>query len=177
MTPKRTIKAKEIVSDIRLGLTNQQLMDKYTISLNGLNNIFRKLVQAHALEESELEARLSLPLETSAIGKRRVLQRNYVFVRLPIYDMENLVNEGQVIDINEEGFQVTGIETEVGENKGFLIQADYFADVYPFSFEAQCKWVSKNEDEQCAAGFDITSISEGGLEELRKLIRMLTIIG
>ena len=175
MRQKRTIKAKEIVSDIRSGMINRQLMDKYDVSLAKLQNIFRMLLDAHALEQRELEPLLSIPHERLDIGKRRRLERNFVFVRLPIYDLENLVNGGEVVDITETGFQVTGIATKAGEIKEFLIQADYFADIYPFTFESQCQWASRNEDGQLVAGFKITSISEGALEELRKLNSMLTL--
>ncbi|MEI8181827.1 MAG: hypothetical protein WCG29_03900 [Desulfomonile sp.] len=175
MSPKRTIKARQILADIKSGLSNELLMDKYNVSLNALQNIFRKLLDANALQEGEVEQRLSATPEKLPVGKQRTLQRNYVFVRLPIYDLENLLSEGLVLDISEEGLQVNGIATKVGEKKGFLVQADYFVDVFPFSFEAECKWASMTEEGEWAAGFKIKSISEGGLEELRKLIRMLSL--
>ena len=89
--------------------------------------------------------------------------------------MENLLNKGTVVDISEIGIQISGIPAKVGDTKEFLVQADYFADVYPFIFEAKCKWSSKTEDGHLFSGFEITSIPEGALEELRKLTRMLTI--
>jgi len=108
-------------------------------------------------------------------GKRRQLHRSYVFVKLPIYDLENLLNKGTVVDITETGLQISGIPTKVGDIKDFLVQADCFADVYPFVLQAQCQWASKAEDGHLFSGIKITSISEGALEELRKLTRMLTI--
>ena len=39
--------------------------------------------------------------------------------------------------------------------------------------ETGCKWVSQIEEEPWCAGFQITSISDGGLEELGKIIRIL----
>lgn len=175
MAPKRTIKGREIVADIRSGMTDNQLMDKYNLSEGALKNIFRKLVDAGAIREDELRERIPKERLATYTEKERDFQRNYVFVRLPVYDMENLINEGQVVDISERGLQVLGIPATVGETKGFLIQADYFADVFPFSFEAECKWASKNEAGEWTAGFKIVKISEGGLEELQKLIRMLSL--
>ena len=175
MSTKRTIKAKEIVSDIRSGMTNLHLMGKYRVSLDKLHNIFKQLLDSHALERSELEPLISVPHLRINGGKRRRLHRGYVFVRLPIYDLENLLNKGTVVDISEIGIQISGIPANVGDTKEFLVQADYFADVYPFIFEAKCKWSSKAEDGHLFSGFEITSIPEGALEELRKLTRMLTI--
>jgi len=175
MSPKRTIKGKEIVSDIRSGMTDNELMKKYTLSEGALKNVFRKLVDAGAIREDELRERIPQERLPSYTKRERDFQRNYVFVRLPVYDMENLLDEGQVVDISERGLQIMGISAAVGETKGFLIQADYFAEVFPFSFEAECKWASKNEAGQWTAGFKIVKISEGGLEELQKLIRMLSL--
>lgn len=177
MSPKRTIKAKEIVADIRSGLTDKQLVDKYNISLNALEHIFRELVDANALQEREVSGRFASTEDNQPVGNRRRLHRNYVFVRLPIYDLENLLNEGLVVDISEDGLQITGIAAKVGEKKAFLVQADYFADVFPFSFDAECNWASESKEGEWTAGFEIMSISEGGLEELRKLIRMLALSG
>jgi hypothetical protein len=175
MKSKRTIKAQEIVSDIRSGMTNHNLMHKYHVSLDKLQNIFRQLLDAHAMERSELEPLLSIPHERLDIGKRRRLHRSYVFVKLPIFDLENLLDQGTIVDISEEGFQASEIPANMGDTKQFLVQADYFADVFPFVIEAKCLWSSKVEDRQWFAGFEITNISDQGLEQLRKLISMLTI--
>jgi hypothetical protein len=177
MSAKRTIKAKEVVFDIRSGMTNRQLMDKYKVSVNSLHNLLRKLVDFKALQISEVQALLSSIPEESAFKEIRKEPRNYVFVPLPIYDVNNLLDEGQVMDLSEGGLRTSGLEAKIGEKREFLIQADYFAHVFPFCFEAECRWVSQTEEEPWFAGFQITSISEGGLVELRKIIRMLTITG
>ena len=177
MPSKRTINAKEIVSDIRSGMINQRLMDKYHVSLDKLHNIFKQLLDAHAIERSELEPLISIPHLRVNGGKRRRLHRGYVFVNLPIYDLENLLNKGTVIDISEVGLQISGIPAKVGDTKELLVQADYFADVFPFVFESKCKWSSKAEDGNLFSGFEITSITEGALEELRKITNLLALSG
>jgi uncharacterized protein len=54
------INAKEILNDIRLGLDDASLMEKYHLSANHLQNLFRKLVQAGVLQQSELDSRSPL---------------------------------------------------------------------------------------------------------------------
>ena len=54
MEPKRKIKAKDIVSDIRQGMSDSQLMEKHTLSSKGLQSVFRKLVDANAIKPREL---------------------------------------------------------------------------------------------------------------------------
>ena len=177
MSTKRTIKTIEVVSDIRSGMNNRQLIGKYKVSVNSLHNLLRKLVNFKALQISEAQVLLSSIPEELAVKERRKEGRHYVFVPLPIYDVNNLLDEGQVMDLSEGGLRTSGLEAKIGEKREFLIQADYFAHVFPFCFEAECRWVSQTEEEPCFAGFQITSISEGGLVELRKIIRMLTITG
>ena len=54
MEPKRKIKAKEIVNDIREGMSDSQLMEKHSLSSKGLQSVFRKLVDAKAITPREV---------------------------------------------------------------------------------------------------------------------------
>ena len=62
---KRTIKARDFVNDIGLGLSDPQLMSKYGLSLKGLQSVFSKLVQAKAILPEELFDRVPLLGEDS----------------------------------------------------------------------------------------------------------------
>lgn len=175
MTSKQAIKVKEIVSDILSGMTNRELMNKYRVSLDKLQSIFGQLLDANAIERSKLEPLLSVPHKRLDVGKRREILRNYVFVQLPIFDTENLLVQGTIVDISENGFQSLEIQANVGDTKEFLIQADYYADVLPFVVQTLCRWSSTTDEGQYIAGFAITGISAQGLMELRKLTSMLTL--
>ena len=177
MSTKRTIKTIEVVSDIRSGMNNRQLIGKYKVSVNSLHNLLRKLVNFKALQISEAQVLLSSIPEELAVKERRKEGRHYVFVPIPIYDVNNLLDEGQVMDLSDGGFRITRLESKIGEKREFLIQADYFARVPPLCFKADCRWVSQTEEESWFTGFQITSISDGDLMELRKIISMLTIAG
>jgi hypothetical protein len=176
MAEKRTIKAKDIVNDLRAGMTNVQLMDKYQLSAKGLASIFTKLMDAKALREGELADRVPLAQDTVNLEQMRCLPRNYLMFRLQVYEANNQVVEGHVRDITERGLQTAGIRAKAGEVKELLIQPDELADVHPFGFEAECRWSRLEvESEQYVAGFQITNISEESLQELRKLIEALTL--
>jgi hypothetical protein len=175
MLPKYTIKANEIVSDIRSGMTNRELMDKYRVSEDSLRNLLRKLVVMRAIQTSEVQALLASSPQELIFHDRRKEQRYDVFVELPIYDMDNLLDDGQVLDISGKGLRVAGLSTYVGNKKDFLIQPDHFVNVLPFVFEAECVWVSQIKGEPGIAGLKITHISRRSLEELEKIIRALTI--
>ncbi len=62
-TRKRKIKAKPFVNDLRNGMGDRELMEKYSLSENQLLKVFQKLVDHGALDEIELFIR-SLPDST-----------------------------------------------------------------------------------------------------------------
>ncbi len=49
---KQSIGAKEVVADIKSGMTDAELGKKYGLSSKGLESLFRKLVTAKLLDES-----------------------------------------------------------------------------------------------------------------------------
>lgn len=57
MKPK--IDAKQALVDIRTGMDDQTLMDKYSISARGLQSLFRKLVTAGIITQEEIDQRTS----------------------------------------------------------------------------------------------------------------------
>ncbi|HTY26142.1 MAG TPA: hypothetical protein VMC85_23630 [Desulfomonilaceae bacterium] len=57
---KRKIKAKLFVSDVRNGIGDRELMERHTLSESQLHKVFRKLVDAGAIDEMELFMRTSL---------------------------------------------------------------------------------------------------------------------
>lgn len=176
MAERRTIKAKDIVNDLRLGMTNVELMEKYQLSTRGLTSIFTKLMDAKAVKKREIAGRVPLADDTVNLGQMRCLPRNYLVFRLPVSDVNNFGMEGSVRDITERGVQTAGIAAKAGEIKELCVQADELADIRPFVFEAECKWSKpETQNEQCVAGFQISSISSESLAELRELIRVLTL--
>ena len=54
---KRTIRAKDVVRDIRSHMTDAQLIEKYHLSAKGLQRLLEKLVQHNLLSESDLSWR------------------------------------------------------------------------------------------------------------------------
>ncbi len=52
---KKTVNAKEILVDIKSGMTNAGLMEKYHLSEKGLQSLFKKLVDAGLLKRKQAE--------------------------------------------------------------------------------------------------------------------------
>jgi len=58
--PKRKIKAGPFIRDLRNGMGDGQLMEKYSLSDNQLHKVLKKLVDAGAIDEIVLFMRTSL---------------------------------------------------------------------------------------------------------------------
>jgi hypothetical protein len=108
--------------------------------------------------------------------KGRSIARNYMVIELPVRDLDQNGSEaGRLSDITEKGLQITGLEVKPGEIKRLMIDADGLSDSHSFEVEAECRWSRKELDGTYYAGFQITSVSEGGLVNLRKVIDLLAI--
>ena len=62
---KRELSAKEILADIKAGMSDSELMQKHHLSEKGLESAFTKLVEMRALKQAELQNRISTPESTS----------------------------------------------------------------------------------------------------------------
>lgn len=176
MTTKRKLRAKEVLADIKAGMSNTELMERYSLSGKGLRKVFQKLLEAKALTEAEVDERYSLAEDTGEISMLRDHVRSHVVFSIPVYETGNLSREGWIVDISELGLQVEGLDVAVGEIKSLMIKADEFADIFPFAFDAQCRWVKHVAPHQeLRAGFEIVDISDKGAEELLKVMQALTI--
>lgn len=63
---KSRVSAKQALTDIRAGMSDARLMEKYDLSYKGLESLFNKLVKAGLLDESELRRRQSRSESTAA---------------------------------------------------------------------------------------------------------------
>lgn len=65
---KPKIGAREAVNDIKSGMTDAELMAKYRLTANGLESLFRKLVEAKLLDQSFVSKR-TVPVEADREAK------------------------------------------------------------------------------------------------------------
>jgi hypothetical protein len=172
----RRISAAQMAGDIRAGMTGFQLMAKYELSCNGLQVALDKLLQAKVLLASELPGELSLRRSADSPEEVRTMGRSYLDFDLPIIEKGPVEIEGRVRDITEKGLGVIGIPGQVGEVKTFLIRHDNFVLINPFLFQAECRWIKEGDPQgKSLAGFLVTEILPEDLEELRKLVRIVTL--
>jgi hypothetical protein len=176
MQDKRKIEAKSLVNDIRAGLNNRELMEKYGLSSKGLLSAFNKLVASRVMTEEEVAGRIPSFDDTVDIDHAREIPRCYPALGIPIYDQENTEVEYHVLDLTEKGVQVVGMEVEVGTAKALSIRVgDIDRSIPSCSFQAECRWVkADHKNRHTVAGFEITNISGNDAETLTRIIKLLT---
>lgn len=175
MKNKRTIKARDVVRDVREGMSDAELKAKYQITHEKLREILDKLVAARLLAcPGTEELRPANPTVQDGFN-RRGTPRCHTVVQLPVYDLDDLLVEGYLREITEDGLQASGIEVTQGDHRSLLIRPDEFADIYPFLVDVECRWSRQDDPEGPVAGFLITNITEESTQELRKLLQCITL--
>jgi hypothetical protein len=164
---KRTLRVIDLVTDVREGLTDAEMIEKYKLTPRGLKSAFQKLLDSKALTPFEFSQWSSLFNTSQDLNDIRLFTRDTLTFHLPVYDMEPPRTKGRVVNVSESGIAIAGIAAEVDEKKTFLIPIK--GD--PVVLEATCKWTRETlEPENFCAGFDITRVPRGDWEKLEKQI-------
>lgn len=175
MGVKRKVSAREILEDLEQGRNNSELMERYGLSAKGLTSIFRKLINAGAVTESQMQDRMPSVDDTVDLENLRREPRCYPVISLPVSDFEELDKEYAVMDLTEKGLQIIDMEATVGEIRNFLINPVGFSDIEGIKFKAECKWVKlATDDHPKSAGFEIIEIDDPECKKLEKVISSAT---
>jgi hypothetical protein len=88
MSPNQQFSAKEFIEDTRSGMTSSELAEKYKLSPNGVQRIFRGMIDGEIVTADELAGRCALFDETEQHGIEsvRLFFRHAVNFALPIYE-------------------------------------------------------------------------------------------
>jgi len=168
------IKGRDLLDDIRSGMTDAELMGKYEISFQALQNAFQQLLDARVLTEQELRQRSSSNAQAVSPDDTRRLPRNFVVFPIPIRDPLHPENKGTVRDITEESIGTIGIKADLDEIIPFEILPSELVSVGPVLFDAKCRWIKRDLKGVFVGGFEIIFITEESKKRLRKLIREVT---
>lgn len=180
MADKNHVQTKEVLADIRAGMTDGDLRDKYRLTAKGLAGLLHRLMDSGAITIGELVCRSGSNEEEEFSGcttaEFRMLGRDEIDFPLVICDAENSDFTGLVKDISDDGIRIGGLETEVDEIRTFSLRADELFQVEPILFEAKCRWVFKEGLLQVpVAGFVVTKMMEGSLKDLRDIMARLSL--
>ncbi len=176
---KRTIKLADMIGDIRLGLSDSDLMAKYEMPQAELQRAFQQLLESGAVTRGEIYGRYSLHLQTRTISLDEVHQDDpsgFLAFPVPIHEASKPDVVGRIRNLTEDDVGTIGLEVAEGDIRLLVVSPEKFVNIRPFEFEAVCRGVKK-QPEGTYAAFKITDISTENREHLRRLISMLTLGG
>jgi PAS domain S-box-containing protein len=175
MPAPRKIRARDIVRDIRAGMTDAELMEKYRLSAKGVQVIFEQVLRAKIIPASELKDRNSAYVDTVTLEDLRLLPRMNLFAPLPIHEQSQPEATGMVQDITARGLRVTNLDVSEGDHKKLVIPADELFMIDRVVLDAKCRWTERQgPSQQIFAGFEITDIESGNIGELLLLIQSIS---
>jgi hypothetical protein len=174
MGEKRQINGKNIIDDLRSGMTDWELQMKYRLSTNGLCRIYEKLVERGAMSHSELSGWSPFYSLITCYKESRSCPRAGLGTRVPIYDLAT-GSIGILRDISVRGMRVAGLPASVGQARKFQIPIDMFMQAAPLLIVVECKWAKRKGKmkEYIVAGFKIIELSEEDRNTLQEFITVL----
>ncbi|MGO9119811.1 MAG: hypothetical protein ACLQPD_19635 [Desulfomonilaceae bacterium] len=169
-TTAQQINGTDLVKDIRSGMTDCELMQKYGLSPEELGFALQTLTDTKVIDAEELYGRSS----SAHPENMRELPRDHLAMAIYIYEVNRPEISGILTNVSEKAIAVAGMAVGIGDTKTFFIPAEDFIEADPIIFEARCQLAEKGRDTgEWIASFEITGISEKCLEDLRRLIQSL----
>lgn len=168
------IPAREILNDIRSGMGDDELTEKYQLSMKGLKRVIDRLVERKAIgywelyEKSPLYRKILDRLATRESPRTRVLRP------VRVYHGETS-QKGFLRDISKNGVRVAGIKANVGEVITLRLPLDEVGASEPIEFMSECRWakVQGKRKKYVMCGFKITEISEKARIKFEDLVTLL----
>jgi hypothetical protein len=175
MSRKGDMRKDDFLKDLRSGMVDLELMEKYKLTPRGLGILCRNLVNAESMSFKELisiaSGQLNLP---EIVAELRIRSRKQLEFLLPISELELPENTGLVYDISDDGVGTRGLKAKMHEKMTLIIPADDYFRLELVMFDGTCRWVDeKGYRWENAAGFRVDALLRGSLSDLKDLIRTL----
>lgn len=175
MTTGKKIKAGDIAKDLRSGLSDAELMTKYQLSVKGLLNLYKSALDARVIEASELQSRFASCESLVALEDCRSLPRLTVRKSIEIHEYDKPETRGIVANVTEKGLRIEALECRTGEIKTFVVPAHETLGVRRLALEAKCRWHELPDSGSPTAGFEITKVLKGDLQEFVERVKSILV--
>jgi hypothetical protein len=173
----RRIVSGQVLQDIRSGMGDAELQEKYKLSSKGLVRLLERLVDSKLISQAELS-------EMSGAYRNKVGRiygrshvRAHITVPIPVYDIGAIGSSaiGLLRDISLEGFRIAGIESNVGDVKTFQLPLDMFMKAHPLILVGECFWVAPRVGNQSywVTGYRMETVTETDADAITKFINFL----
>lgn len=172
MPAKRKIDGQEFINDIRAGMSDTELMEKYALSSRMLESLFRRLLNAKLVNPAEIYERSPYEETTIDVASISYSLEGYTMSTTTIYDVTEPQVLGTVTELVDDTIRTRGIEAGFSETKTFIIYSGKAAKIEPVFLKAKCRWCREEDvSGTVEAEFEITHIDDEHARELKKLKR------
>jgi hypothetical protein len=163
-----------LIKDIHGDLTDAEIMEKHHLSAAKLRRRLLQLMSENAVNSADVYWRPILYDYEVSDGDKRATPRYSLALLLPVTEMGSPeLHSGFLIDVNEKGGCVKGINPSLGERVSLRIEPGPLTSAEEIVLEAAFRWVERVGDTDFLAGFEILSISQQDSIRLRELIRTI----
>jgi hypothetical protein len=168
------IPAREILNDIRSGMRDDELTEKYQLTMKGLKRVIDRLVERKAIGYGELYDKSPFYKRVLDRLAARESPRTRVLRPVRVYHGETS-QKGFLRDISRNGVRVAGIKANVGEVITLRLPLDEVDASGAIEFMAECRWakVQGKRKKYVMCGFKVTEISEKARLQFQELITLL----
>lgn len=174
---KKRVSVREIVRDVRQGLSETELMQRHELSSRGLQSALWKLVDSGVLTWGEVLGAYADDDGSEAARRNRQWTRGYPVLSVHVLEESHPENVGKVKDLTEKGLGVTGMLAQVNEQKTLVVVPDEYLGFKSFSIGVACKWyVPPINRFPSAAGFAIIAMDKEGFEGLQEVLQLTTLL-
>jgi hypothetical protein len=174
--PRRRINANNLIYDIRRGLDEADLMEKYHLCLLEFQNLAKALLEAKLISTDDL---LGLPLFSEAVSgpsKPVISQQFTPMISLKIWDVLDPDVWGDVMFLSPTSFRIEGLEAAVGETKTLVIQSSGFQDNKPLVLDAKCVGIRHDyRSNSVSLEFKLVNLASVVLREYKDLLDNYTV--
>jgi hypothetical protein len=172
---------KEIIEDLRAGMTNDELMEKHRLSRTELRDLFEQLANSGTLQKKDgayVIPNWQIPrrhlIWTDQIAGHGI-KRRYVVVSTLVYDAFEPEVKGQLAEVAGHRILTKGIGCTLHQPATLVVQSEYFRLGKPLVFDAKCDWVRPLQSgEPSTAEFTITNMADCVQQEFLEFIELLT---
>ena len=169
---KKAAAHNQLVDDIVAGIVYPRLLQAHSMTPEQFRQVFHQLITQNLVDVSDLKG-FSTLVEPEADddsvfdAQSRRFNRQDLDFPLPVYEAENPLIMGHIINLSKWGLKVEGIICHKGEIRAFMTPRHRTLYLEPVHFEAICRWKgAQYTGQNPVGGFEVLDFYIGSFEIL-----------
>ncbi len=173
LSSERHRRALKIADDLKSGIPFEDIAKENGFRLEVFASILNSLKKLGLCPSDEFvlpgHEKAAHPVHQE---RRSSLRLVYPVLVTKIYEVDAPEQDGQLLDLSENGLSTRGIHGNPGEGKRLFFKISDFKEADTLPFECRCRWTTNESLSRTAvkAGFEITSIAPETLGVLKTVL-------